>query len=181
MFSVCIPYRYLPERDGMLAACFERLNRHGWEVSIGGALQDGRFNRAKALNEAIRESINEWIVTMDVDMILPFDFFKQIHNKLKPKIMLTFDFFEGGVPRFPDSPGGVTVFHYELWREVGGYNEAYEGYGYEDYDFRDRVLATGGAVVNTHIPIEHIPHTQVPGILDDLKRNKTIYEEGKVL
>ncbi len=186
MYSICIPYRELSEKPQALEKCLDRLYKlltvsdlcvDEVEIIVGGTNQVGKFNRAAALNEAIAKAKHEWIITMDVDLKLPPGFFEQISSLLVEKWVLGFTFIQGDGLRFPGTPGGVNVFHKKVWETIGGYCEDYAGYGYEDYDFRNRIDSAGFQFAQTSIQIMHLPHPQVKDIFEDLERNKKIYLE----
>ena len=176
MFSVCVPYRRLETRPRFLGNCLMRLNETGFEICIGGEKQEGRFNRAAALNEAISKASREWIIAMDVDLIWPEDFIKKIKGFLDKRTYLCFLFVENGEARLPGTAGGLNIFHKSLWEAAEKFCEEYIGYGWEDFDFCNRVLAKGFEVRQTEITIEHIPHEQIEGIFEDLDNNRKIYE-----
>ena len=60
-------------------------------------------------------------------------------------LLKTGEFRRGRViSRSKSAPGGYTAFTREAWETVGGYDEAYVGWGYEDRDFNRRAAATVG-------------------------------------
>lgn len=180
MFSFCIPYRVLPERHRLLENFLLRMAavKGYFVVYIGGQNQEGKFNRGAAMNEAINMAPDSWIITTDADLIMPPLFINFIMPLLDKKTVLYFKYIEAGEERFPGSPGGVNVFHKSLWESVKGYSEEYIGYGYEDYDFRERIIKNGFKYLYTGIIIEHIPHVQVEDIHDDLDLNRAVYERA---
>ena len=175
--SFIIPYRESETHPRDRAdECVEHIKQSvpTGAVIVAGSSGDD-FSRAKALNFGIQMADGEYLAPMDVDLRLPEHFWRNVRPMLHPNAFLIFDFWEGGKPYHPGTPGGLNIFHRELYERSGGYCTEYEGYGYEDYDLRDRMKDCGADIVYTGIKIEHIPHPQVEGIHEQLKRNEMVY------
>ena len=201
VITFVIPYRAHPDRAGRLerlTALLATQLHAGMEIIVSdqsGAFNEavcdlvttyileprGSYNPARARNLAIGMARNEWVCSLDVDVIPPADFCEQLEASLPAGLMTycTFEVLEGDRPHFdPPTYWGSAAFLYSqaLWCVAGGYCEDYEGYGYEDPDFCDRCMSAGAAHTPLPITVQHDPHPQVEGINQDIERNRAIYE-----
>lgn len=185
MISCIIPYRPLPGREGRLERLRARLTwqamRADGEVIISEDLEDERFSRARALNAGIRQAKGPWILACDIDVIVARDFVAKVTScltNLLPPLYAVFTVLEEGRPHYNPLPAwgsDIQLFDRDLWEQVGGYDEAYSGYGYEDADFFERCMMAGATRVELPITVWHDPHPKVAGIVEDLQRNAEIY------
>jgi predicted glycosyltransferase involved in capsule biosynthesis len=204
MFSVVIPYREHSSRDGRIERLALSLYADPIPVevivsdqsplpplSVSGRAQviihepQEPFSRARAINRGVRLVSHPWVLVMDVDVILPSDVLAQIMDLLRStplRTYATFTVLEGSRPHFnPPFYWGsdAVMFSRALWEEVGGYEEGYRGYGFEDADFCDRCVKAGATIMETGLTFYHESHPQVEGIYEDLEKNRRLYEGRK--
>ena len=72
--------------------------------------------------------------------------------------------------------GGSIAFKKASYYKVGGFNEAYEGYGCEDCDFFVRLRDNTKFFNQRSIDMFHLWHARVPGWTDRHKANKRLAE-----
>lgn len=80
-----------------------------------------------------------------------------------------------------------NAIHKDMFKRIGGISEEFsEGYGYEDNDFRDRLLYGGvkfvvrDDLITAHQWHERIRHRDIPHTWDNLwNKNKTLWERNR--
>jgi hypothetical protein len=146
------------------------------------------YSVSKALNLAIKNAKSDWIIKMDCDYILnPYYNFFENYN------ISNNDFLTGswrddnldGKKGFLQYLNGFIFTFKENLSKIGGYNENFRGYGWEDCDLYLRLANIGvNRLYLNHndMSIFHIPH-------QDFKRGenyecsdimKTLIENQKV-
>jgi len=129
---------------------------------------EGIWNRAKALNNGIKRSSGEIIVTTDVDMIFSPNVAEKTVNLIKRRkesfvysnfvMMEKEDWLEEPIHNSKESlnkfikshnhftmkgTGGYQGMLRKYWFNVKGFKETYKGWGVEDIDLRDRAIKQG--------------------------------------
>lgn len=175
----------------------------GFELCIGhDDPQD--FNRSKARNRAFEESSGDLIVISDADTACPIDnvlgalkaveeghawviAHSEYHSLTEeytdwlitqpPGMMLK--------PPFPSnwvmhsrSQAGVLVMTRETYEKVGGYNEEFDGWGYEDNEFAVRLTRQVGQPTRCFGPMLHLWHD--PGLnfeQPNIAYNEALYQK----
>ena len=122
------------------------------------------FHLSKAYNLAIHNSTSEWILKMDCDYILNpyYNFFNK--HQIKSNEFLTGSyqdsFLDSQIGFFEYLNGFIFVSRENLCK-VNGYNENFEGYGYDDTDLYNRLVEKGFDRVylnHNQLSIFHLPH-----------------------
>jgi hypothetical protein len=113
------------------------------------------FNRGKLLNIGALNASGTYLALHDVDM-LPV---KSNYDKpVFPTLLATkVQQFKYKMP-FPEYFGGVVLITAEHMKQCNGFCNEYWGWGGEDNDFRDRVIATIGAIDSRECTYNSLPH-----------------------
>ncbi|WP_288129608.1 galactosyltransferase-related protein [Microbulbifer sp.] len=151
------------------------------------------FNLAKARNKALEIVDTEWVIFLDADLLLPNSFLEMINKVLHNKFARSPSFFLS-VPVFYLSKnssalsltnnsgcadliyGNGEVEHWALSssviltrkstiRSLGGYNEEYCGWGYEDHDMAARLVSRDATFL-----VPDYPHIFDPRPMQSLTR-----------
>lgn len=160
--AILVPYRPSGDRHRWLWDMVRpELERFGWPISIGTC--EGRWARAAAVNDAARNAGN-W----DVAFIADCDTLPD-HDGILRAITWVQDTGGGARPhderymlnqagslvavqrgvKYLDpqkhfakmwAGGGLDVVTRDAWETVGGMNETYKGWGYEDSDFHVQLV-----------------------------------------
>ena len=103
-----------------------------------------------ARNAGVRAAENDWIVIADDDIEFPTETVARTVSEIDERTL-------AGLADFPPLRwviGRLMVFHRDLWRTVGGFDESRHHGG--DTDFAIRVEKAGGDVVR--LDREAVPH-----------------------
>lgn len=155
------------------------------------------FNKSRAFNHAVLNAAADIVVLHDADIIVQADYLKKVSQILQD--------FEGchigSRVVYLDPPstatlchsgklektltperavgyfeGGSIAFHKPAYFKVGGFNEAYEGYGCEDCDFFERLRDYTKFFNQRSIDMFHLWHSRVAGWTERHKANKKLAE-----
>jgi hypothetical protein len=150
--------------DWSSAESLEHLKEIDDRIKVIRVQDETYFNIAKAYNLAIDYASYPFILKMDVDYMLnPYYNFFIEHPKPDNE-----DFYAGDWRKNPNDNtlkylAGLCYAMKKDIIDVGGYNETFEGYGYDDTDLIDRLSEHGltkhGLTYN-HCVL-HIPHPDV--------------------
>jgi len=179
--AVLVPWRpgdLDRERNWRYASDFWRGT--GWPIATGGGGQVGPFNRAAARNEAARSV--EWDVGIFADadvfvaerdqvrvavnlavdterLVLPFEDYTAL-TEAETIARVAGDLHELPVRHTEPDPsvGGIMVVPRLLWESLGGFDEGFVGWGFEDYAL---YTAAGGAL-RTPGELWHLWHPPAP-------------------
>lgn len=179
--AVLVPWRGgEPWRERAWRHCSARWAQLGWPLIAAGMAQEGPFSRARARNEAARLA-EPWDVAVFADadtivrdrqqvqagidvalttgrLVLPFTRFTGL-TQPQTLLLLAGRLELPEVDTEPDpSVGGVVVVPRSLWHDVGGYDERFVGWGFEDSAF---AVAAGGPA-RTPGRIWHLWHPAAP-------------------
>jgi hypothetical protein len=127
---------------------------------------DGKkyYNVSKALNQAIKHVTGDFILKLDVDYVLNpyYDFFNL--NYINDTEFLTGDSSHRILDNdlgFLGNLHGLLFARTEHIKEVGGFQEQVEGYGWEDSDMYKRLENIGLKKIflnHSRMSVFHIPH-----------------------
>lgn len=128
-----------------------------WEVIVGR--NDGLFNRARAINDAVAETDADVIVFNDADSLVePAHISRMVHDAHAPGLVFGYTRYRRlnrrateGLSSYimaftqPDQffdwemlnagSNGCAAIRRECFEQVGGLDEKFEGWGYEDLAF----------------------------------------------
>lgn len=123
------------------------------------------FSLSKAYNLAVKHATGSEILKLDADYMLnPYNnYFDQ--NKLTPGVFITGDHRIGTARDehgFIRSLNGMVHLYKKDFEMIGGYNEEFGGYGYDDEDLYNRLVDQGLShkrINNQPCCVFHIPHS----------------------
>lgn len=171
-------------RDQLWAHVRARFEREHPDIEIWeGHQNNGPFNAAKAFNRAAHAA-GKWdiVVFLGSDMVIPklqlveainaashgqyavaYSEYRYVGRDMSDRILDGFngDWSTGVEFTMGDSIGGCGAVSWDLWQQVGGYDEGFEGWGGEDFAFYHACSTFGG----THIvngPGWHLWHPGQP-------------------
>lgn len=134
-------------------------------IHVIAAMDQNTFNISQAYNLALFNASRPHILKMDCDYYLNpyYDFFTS--HPLQPGM-----FYSGCWHAVENSDLPKPVFQHLsgccfAWKDdllaVNGYNEAFEGYGFDDTDLHKRLIKNGVTrhIINFDYSIIHIPHS----------------------
>jgi len=150
---IIIPYR---DRAKHLAKFLAFMN---YDILIVEQADNKPFNRGKLLNIGILESPEaDYYALHDVDMLpVKADYsFPKFPTLLATKV----EQFKYKMP-FPEYFGGVVLITAEHMKQCNGYHNEFWGWGGEDNNFRDRVLATVGTIEHRDGTFNSLPHERI--------------------
>lgn len=181
--SVVVPFR--PdgaERDRNWAWLRSRHEAAGWEVVEGDC--DGEWNKPAAVNHAARRASGSLLVISDADVfvspahldaavararhapwVVPHRETRRLTEAATVKVL------EGGDPRrlptaapvrVAGAGGGLLVVSAEAFWSVGGMDERFEGWGFEDVSFALALDCLVGPHVRLDAPLYHLWHPRQP-------------------
>lgn len=141
--GIIVPYRNRPEQ---LSKFRQSINDYitdiDFELIIVDQQGNKEFNRGKLLNIGFKEAEKlgcDYVVFHDVDM-LPIDVDYSYSDK--PLHLITDLDLPEGVSRtlFDEYFGGVTLFPVDIFKQINGYTNLYQGWGFEDDNLLLRCL-----------------------------------------
>jgi len=155
---VLVPRRPEPWRDRLWAWVRERVEAEVDWLIVEGLSVDGPFNRSRALNEAAKEA-GDWDVAVILDadtlpdfgrlrpavdiaavtgeLVCPQDVFRSLSRE-GTKAVLAGDCAIEDAPKrwdYPRPKSSCVVVSRETWGLVGGFDERFQGWGFEDASF----------------------------------------------
>lgn len=160
--AVCIPWRPQPQR----LAAFEYVT-NWWESNgfrvVTGDSDRPTFNLSAARNEAVREAQADIVIVADADtvpelgaikaalrqlqrymVIYPFNSYRYLEDvEPTPDLVLG---SQPGAKEWRNSVGGLFVTMTETYWSVGGHDEGFERWGYEDNAFHMAAETLGRVV-----------------------------------
>lgn len=148
--TVCIPYRATPDREPIFEYVSDWWIRHGFTVVVGDSDHEV-FNRAGARNNAVSQ-VNGRIVVADADTIPDITVVERallmngvVHPFDEYRLIEFSDSYENPpvLEYMRNSPGGIWVLDTEDWWGVGGQDELFTGWGFEDEAFLHAVRTLG--------------------------------------
>jgi hypothetical protein len=145
------------------------------------------FNISQAFNLALDNSTLEYVLKLDTDYFLNpyYNFFKShpVQNDSFYTGCWSYCQENNDIPKpIFQHLSGLCYARREYLIAVKGYNEHFTGYGYDDTDLHNRILASGKRkiIINHDYSVMHIPHSTTerlanyePNSWND-KRNKEL-------
>lgn len=109
------------------------------------------WNKCRALNFGAKQAKTPFIVTSDVDIIYENNCFEYFLNNYKEKTIFQVESYwlpkdgnkKKSSPAGTGSPGLCSFTSKKAFEEIGGYDERYLFWGYEDLDFPNRLIEIG--------------------------------------
>lgn len=210
MVSLIIPFATAdPRRQMIFDWVYDRWHSMfpDWEIVVaGGSLED--FNRSRARNRAFEFATGDLIVVSDADTITTPDNIRQAVSLVengRPWVIahntyysLTETFTNWLLEKDPSvdianvcpwdsnwrmvnkSEAGVLVMPRAAYEAVGGYDERFKGWGWEDSAFAQRMNRVCGHYLRTSGPVLHLWHD--PGLnfdQPDIKYNEMLFERAR--
>ncbi len=195
----CVPWRPDGEhRDALWEFCKAYWQQTCPDIPIYIADVEGVFNRSASINRAAEGSWDV-AVALDADVVADGE---QVYRAIETaqrtgRLTLAFEHYAGLTPHMTrlvmqgstvDRERGVRFRsdHHEssivavprkLWDEVGGFIEAFQGWGQDDVAFAHACRLIGGGIERIRGTVWHLWHPQSP------QRNKSLstYREAQAL
>lgn len=198
---VLVPRRPDPWRDRLWRYVRSGLVRDvDWPI-FEGLSESGPFNRAAAINSAARRP---WriAVILDADtvidparlragvnaarkgvLVLPHDRFRSLTRRSTGQVLSGRILPEDGQVRWvrPETKSSCLCIGRDLWEEVGGFDERFRGWGFEDAAFYAACRQLAG-VQRIGGPVHHLWHPRSPEKdprSADYARNRELAERYK--
>jgi hypothetical protein len=139
--EIIIPWSWEEARVPLLETVLDHLEAWEWTLAID---EDEPFSRGRAINRAVNDSSAEVVLVNDADCIVPEDqIVRAIALALElPGPVLAFTDYtrlnQAGAPeRVVEGAPSQSCFaiRRHSFLTVGGYDERFEGWGYEDVAF----------------------------------------------
>lgn len=154
-----------------------------WPITEGLSV-DGPFNRSRALNEAAEEA-GQWDVAVILDadtvpdfervrravaraawtrpLVCPQDTFRSLNRDGTRAVLAGGSAVEDAPKRwdYPNPKSSCIVLSRETWELVGGFDERFEGWGFEDASFYHACEALVG-IERFEGPCWHLWHSRSP-------------------
>lgn len=165
---VLVPRRPEPWRDRLWEYARAGLDASfHWARVVEGLSVDGPFNRSRALNEAAEGSDWDVAVILDADtvptyhpnvgeavdlalktgkLVLPQDTFRSLSRAGTKAVLAAECAIEDAEKRwdYPNPKSSCIVVSRQTWELVGGFDERFEGWGFEDAAFFRACRALAG-------------------------------------
>jgi hypothetical protein len=158
-----------------------------WPI-VEGHHDRGAFNRSAAINRAsdIADAVEPWDVAVIIDADVLIDA-RQVRAAVESaietgRITIAYEsrlmLSQQGTKRimggfrgrwepfvlktWPDEQSGVVVVRRDLWDEIGGFDESFQGWGWEDIAFRCAAETLGGGLDRIPGVVWHLWHPTSP-------------------
>lgn len=162
------------------------------------------FHKAIAFNKGVSHATHDHLILQDADILVPGHYMEEVWAKLQRydschlgKRVFYLDPQGTNLvnrdARMPAAPSNRCVTYFEggslgctraAYKDVGGFDEAYVGYGCEDCCFYERLAKLTKFSEDRRFDFFHLDHGRTPGWEACHKRNKTYYmnvRKGKTL
>lgn len=160
--DVCIPWRAQPDRLAAFDRVMEWWADLGFRPILADSDPDYRFNLSQARNAAVAQSSAEVVIVADADTIPDAKaLLRAIRRARYNRVVYPFDRYvylapgqePGGEPErsYTHSFGGLMVLKRSLYWDLGGHDEKFRQWGFEDTAFQ--------LVAETLASTERVPGT----------------------
>ena len=122
------------------------------------AHHDPPFNHNKGRNKGVVLATHDTVFQLDADMLIPVDMFERIRAAVKPGVVYfpecVREDVNGKIVSDPHSQCGygMCAITKADWTKLGGWDERYVAWGYDDVDFKERVEKAGLIIVREEMP-----------------------------
>ncbi|WP_250672787.1 glycosyltransferase [Paraclostridium ghonii] len=204
--SIIIPYKEsTPERAQIFDFVINRYKTLMPDAEICIGRNEGVFNQAKSLNEAMKKSTRKYLLLMDSDVLINTDTINKCLEMIKIyDVVFTHDLLIRLTPEFSNHimENNILIinqrlenfsgeyFHYplnsicmlrkELLNKTGGFDDRFEGWGHTDTAFREILFAATPNITTLKFhTIYHLHHSYDPTFKNDayLNKNAKIHQE----
>jgi glycosyltransferase involved in cell wall biosynthesis len=157
------------------------------------------FNKSKAFNLGVSKSNTDKIILHDADMLIPDGYTVSVSNALdKYEACHLGKSVTYACPNSTDLinksravnrkdlnmdrlvcyyEGGSLACLKQTYWSVGGFNEDFWGYGYEDNDFYHRLKQSSNFLEDRKTNLLHLAHPRSPDFSETYKANSEVYDE----
>lgn len=160
--SIVIPWRTDHGwRERVFQWILPRWEETGLEIVVSSDGEAGPFNRARALNKGFKRALNDRIAIFDADCVPDPHRVAEFASVESWSLLFTESRYLGEMSTTMVLSGqlapsratpsysvgqqtGHVVLHRDLWREVGGFNEEFRGWGYLDTDTNHKLAQASG-------------------------------------
>jgi glycosyltransferase involved in cell wall biosynthesis len=94
------------------------------------------FNASAARNRGAEVAVSPWLLFIDADVCVTPGFVQTVRRQLEVGAFFGAEPLKHGI-------WGTIFVHRIDFDAIGGYDESFQGYGSEDVDFNDRLMAAG--------------------------------------
>lgn len=134
------------------------------------------------------------LMAMDKSWVVPFDNYKRITQETTEELLnsdpstdkfafldeeVIHNFVHPPVPPYQEVVAGCLLFRRQDFLDIGGYDERFTGWGWEDRALADKANAMLGHYVRTEGTVIHMWHPEPPGPEHErphYAENKALYE-----
>lgn len=197
--SVIVPRRAGDKRrDAVWAWLKPRWEREhpGWQLVEGHDDPTGPFNRSRAINRGASEATGDVLVIADGDTFtdpvtltettehatdgrfwLAYSRYHYLNRPMSDQIMDGYqgDWFAGVEFTMTNTCSSMIVLTRGLFDQVHGFDERFEGWGFEDVAFSHACQTFGGGLARTQADVWHLWHPPSP----ENNRNSPIWRANR--
>lgn len=160
-----------------------------WDVYEGTDNGAGHFNRSAAINDAARQA-GDWDVALIADadsfvarhqaetatllagctgrVVFAFERFQYLNERMSDRVMDGYDgdWLPGVEWTVAGSCSSMVAVSHGLWLRAGGFDEGFEGWGFEDVAFSLVCQSLTGGMHRVAGDVWHLWHPPAPGTAD---------------
>jgi len=194
-------FRRLTIVDSGVPGLDDILSQFDFEIVVFPVeIEGGIFSRSRMANYAVSKSEAEFIAICDGDLIIPRKFAEDGGEYLSEHpgaVILPYGLYmnridtdawrkSGQFPEFKprcahEGAGGINWLSRKAFIECGGLNCDFVGWGWEEFEFRDRWIAQGREIYRPDVLVYHPHHERnsrgSEGYYDNTKTNQKRYQE----
>lgn len=135
---------------------------HWQDVGVNVKLMTTNLPRTTAINHLLSTVTTKYVGVADVDGILPVEALDEALTALDAgaDVVYPYDQIRQGDDWWNDKYiyGILVLFNTDRYRQMGGENEQFSSWGWEDFERYYRALNHGYSVVRLNRVIEHLAH-----------------------
>jgi hypothetical protein len=147
------------------------------------------WSRSKVLNYGIKRSTGQYIITWDVCFLCNSTFINKVINYITRvnfnEHVASISVYQSHDPR-GRGYGNLWLYESCKLKEIGGFDENFNSFGYEDRDVESRLQrkyklkpTLHSMYVDNKLYVIHLTHPRRAGDRDSLKTNKKILDDNK--